>query len=87
MDVNETTILHSFDLLDVLSVRSPGASPPSVSEGPPLADHVDQSLRELAKALRTHASEILVGDFKIFEQLSRLVKARAKSFREGRSSA
>jgi hypothetical protein len=72
----EDTSPHWFDFHHLLALRAPQIS--FWSGEWPSARELDQVLKGIVNALRSHAADVLQGDFTIFKQLHQVVKERAK---------
>ena len=79
--IKPDTVLHHFDLNDILSLRNPSARPaqPDIDalRDPEVLSEV---ITKYARALRLHAPDILQGNFTLFPQLDRIVRKRAAQF-------
>jgi hypothetical protein len=81
-NVEPDTVLHWFDFEDLLALKAPSATILSTTAREQLScAQLDQALKRIAIALDTYARDIFRGDFSIFEELDRVVKARAKMLR------
>lgn len=76
--------LTSFDVDDLLLLRSPSQGP----VGKMLRERDDQAAARLiadyAEALLEHGTDVLSGDFEVFDELERIVKRRAAAMRDKR---
>ena len=70
--------LRSFDADDLLIVRAGGGSPVGKMLGERDNYAAARLVAEYAKALERHATDVLSGDFTVFEELDRIVKTRAR---------
>lgn len=79
-EIRPNTVLHSFDLDDIVGMRSPPSLIPPY-EGSTVFDleFFEQIATTQSKNLREFASDVLEGDFSIFEKLDQVVKDRARS--------
>jgi hypothetical protein len=76
--IDEDTVLNYFDLQDLLSVRIPCFKENNFELGEKTNSEIENSIKQIAKNLRTKAEDILKGDFSIFSELERIVKKRAR---------
>lgn len=77
-EIQADSVLDSFDLDDIVSLRSPESLIPPHSGSASLnIAFFDQIISTQAKNLNEFASDVLRGDFSIFAELDRLVKRRA----------
>ncbi|MCP4605257.1 MAG: hypothetical protein GY847_32860 [Proteobacteria bacterium] len=79
-EIRPDTLLNSFDLDDIVSLRSKGSLIPSLS----LETDYDQtrliaSVLKQAENLRAFAKDVLLSDFSVFLELDKIVKKRAKA--------
>ena len=79
--IDEDTVLHYFDLQDLLSVRIPCLKEKNLKIGKTNSE-LENYIKQIAKSLRTQAEDILRGDFLIFSKLERIVKERARQLNE-----
>jgi hypothetical protein len=79
--IDEDTVLHYFDLQDLLSVRIPCFKENNFKIGK-MNSELENYIKQIAKNLRTQAEDILKGDFTIFSKLERIVKERARQLNE-----
>lgn len=70
--------LQSFDVDDLLIVRAGGGSPVGKMLGERDNYAAGRMVGEYAKALEQHATDVLSGDFTIFQELDGIVKTRAR---------
>jgi hypothetical protein len=68
-----------FDFYDLLALRSPQASLRSGEW--PSDKELDEVLKGIVDALKTHAADVLQGDFAVFKELNKLAKERAKKLK------
>jgi hypothetical protein len=72
--------LHSFNIEDLLTLRNPSLRIDWTKIQEPLTpESVETIVGSYARAVREHATDILQGDFRIFPELERIVKARIPS--------
>lgn len=79
IDINSNTELYGFYLEDIIHFKDKNF----ILKRPPLKEIIKnkvlkQIVAQYAKALKLYASDILNGNFKIFFQLEKIVKKRAK---------
>ena len=79
--IDEDTVLHYFDLQDLLSVRIPCFKENNLEIGITNSE-IENYIQQIAQNLRTKAEDILKGDFLIFSELERIVKERARQLNE-----
>ena len=70
--------LQSFDADDLLILRAAASSPVGKMLGERDNIAAGRLVRAYADALERHASDVLTGDFKVFLELDRIVKTRAR---------
>jgi hypothetical protein len=77
--IKPDTIINSFYLDDILTLRSPTTKIESkyIDIGRPTREELEKELGAYADALANHAQDILQGDFSIFPELEKIVKRRA----------
>ncbi|GAK58229.1 hypothetical protein U27_05202 [Candidatus Vecturithrix granuli] len=85
--IKNNTVLHSFYLDDIVSIRNPKAAMY------PLSGYSDDSefhnkehglslyVSRFAENLKTYAEDVLTGNFELFTELDQIVKKRAKQAR------
>jgi hypothetical protein len=76
--IHHDTPLEAFHLDDLLSIRAPDLQSTSKPWKALTVAQVETKLHELSETLQHHASDILQGDFAIFPELEKLVKARQR---------
>jgi hypothetical protein len=79
--INSNTQLNRFDFEDFLAIRNPSLSieRPDLNKlifEPGWEKIMTRIVRQFATELRKHASDVLKGDFRIFSNLEKIVKAR-----------
>lgn len=74
----ETSALNSFYLDDLVSLRKPGFQFTFRKEALINPSRVEAALDEIATALREHADCVLRGDFRVFEDLAKVVRERQR---------
>ena len=79
--IKDAEHIKSFDVDDILLIRVKGGSPVGKMLGARDDQAVERLMREYAVALKLHAADILSGDFVIFPELTRIVKARFDEMR------
>lgn len=78
-EMTPKTVIHCFDLDDLLTIRSPNSKIHPHSRATKFDEHSFESLiAQQADNLRSHAQDVLGGDFSSFPLLDQIVKARAK---------
>ena len=78
-EIQPNTILDSFDLDDIVGLRSSDSLiPPYKGSTSFNLSFFDQIVSTQAENLRVFASDLLGGDFSIFAELDRVVKERAR---------
>lgn len=78
-EITAETVLHSFDLDDLVTLRSKDDLIPQYD----LKATFDLSLfnqvaAKQAENMKCHASDVLAGDFSVFSELDTIVKSRAR---------
>jgi len=71
--------LHSFYLDDLVGLRRPDAAKRQAGVDPPSVREIAKSVGQSASQLRELGNDILSGDFAIFSELDKIVKARIPS--------
>jgi hypothetical protein len=74
--VTRRMTLHSFYLDDLVSLRRPDAAKRQAGLDPPSDREIAKSVAQSASLLRELAADILRGDFAVFSELDKIVKAR-----------
>jgi hypothetical protein len=85
--IQENTVLHGYGLDDIISLRNPHALiKPSYQYGEE-SEYYDKKkgltlyVTAFSNNLKEYASDVLVGDFKIFSEAQRVVKERVKKYK------
>jgi hypothetical protein len=76
--IESDSVLNSFDLDDILLLRSAPTGKQLDTSSALTADEIERELERYASALRAYAPDILWGDFELFPQLASLVKRRKR---------
>ena len=80
-EINPKTKINCFDMDDIISLKSKNSLYPPHELNTIFNDDLFKKIvRIQANNLKTHAEEILKGDFSIFPQLEKIIKKRAKNF-------
>lgn len=81
--IKSDSILYEYSLFDVIMRKDPSfkIKIPSFNEWNKY-DIIKRDIRLRAEWLKTYASDILRGDFSIFPELEKIVKARAEEIRK-----
>ena len=79
--IKSNSILTKFDLEDLLSIRAPSLKierplEASLMKSPFTVHEYENTIVQLAEALKCYAKDILSGDFKVFTRLEKIVKKR-----------
>ena len=80
--IQQDTPLDTFHLDDLVSIRAPDLQSTSKLRKALTVTEVETKLKEISETLQRYAVEILQGDFAIFPELERLVKARRSQMRK-----
>lgn len=73
------TVLHCYDLDDLVALRAPHNQLPPLGSGTQFGEAlINGMILRQAENLRVCAADVLTGDFTVFDELDRVVKARAK---------
>lgn len=83
--ITAESVITGFSLDDILSIRAPGAIVKPAYEYGSDSEFYDKErglttyVARFARNLKEHASDVLMGDFKIFDALEPIVKKRAQA--------
>lgn len=78
------TSLDSFHLEDVVSIRAGNIQWAGKAQKAVTAAELKVQLKQQAQALQKYAADILQGDFAVFRELEKLVKARQRQIQSRR---
>ena len=78
-DITPETVLHQFDLDDLVTLRSKEDLIPQYEPGVVFdLTLFNQIAAKQAENMKRHASEVLAGNFSVFSELDTIVKSRAR---------
>jgi len=78
-EMTPNTVLHTYDLEDLVSLRAPEGEELQLQDpGQGDASASEHGLARAAADLDKYARDVLGGDFSVFEELDKIVKARAR---------